>query len=130
MLRWSKKDCSSLCPPERKTATIVEYSFSSWRDSVFLQEFTKWSYSLASSLVAVQLKKRARKSEMQLLRRCLSIVLIYTTLVAIQQLALAQEPNEVERLREEQTKVGCMLKYNETLRAEFYYNIGNSQGSF
>lgn len=67
---------------------------------------------------------------MQLLRCCLSIALIYTTLVllAIQQVAWAQDRSEVGRLREEQMQLGCQLKYNESLRSEFFYSIGNKQG--
>lgn len=69
---------------------------------------------------------------MQLFRCYLSIrVLIYTTLVlllTIQQVAWAQDRSEVERLREEQMQTGCQLKYNETLRLEFFNSISNKSG--
>ncbi len=68
---------------------------------------------------------------MQLLhRRRPLIVLICATLVLlIQQVAWAQDSSEVERLREEQAQIGCQLKYNETLRADFFYGIGSRKGS-
>ena len=68
---------------------------------------------------------------MQLLRRCLLIVLIYKTLVllTIQQVAWALDRSEVERLREEQTQLGCQLRINQTLRTEFFYSIGNIEGN-
>ena len=68
---------------------------------------------------------------MQLFLQRLSIVLIHTTLVliTIQQVAWAQDSSEVERLREEQIQLGCQLRYNETLRSEFFYSIsGNLDG--
>ena len=70
---------------------------------------------------------------MQLLRRCrlILIVLIYATLVllTIQQVAWALDRSEVERLREEQSQLGCQLRINRTLRTEFFYSIGNMEGT-
>ena len=62
---------------------------------------------------------------MQPFRRCCLIVLTYTILVLIQQVAWAQADRSVEELREEQMQFGCQLKYNATLRDEFYDSIGN-----
>ena len=66
-----------------------------------------------------------RSFKMQLFRRCCLIVLTYTILVLIQQ---AQADRSVEELREEQMQLGCQLKYNTTLRAEFFNSIGNPKG--
>ena len=66
---------------------------------------------------------------MQPFRRCCLIVLTYTVLVLIQQVAWAQADRSVQELREEQMQLGCQLKYNSTLRAEFFGSIGNPDKS-